>query len=205
MHKSFIITCSLEILVENMVRKKIPIGCILAVALLTLVSFSSVVGYSSVKSDSKIASPLFSIRNKKGDISSNYLGKGKVTNLLLPKRNSETKSFDIVINIINRMDDKSFDRFVDLIITLLHQKGNFQEFDETEFALSLNQLRDNPNEIKPYSLNDENIKLWTLDCPSVGCTFELNFYCMTLLIMVMIIGVIELIITFFTFSYCWWY
>ena len=32
-------------------KKKILIGSILAVALLTLVSFSSVVGYSSVKSD----------------------------------------------------------------------------------------------------------------------------------------------------------
>ena len=30
-------------------KKKILIGCILAVALLTMVSFSSVVGYNSVK------------------------------------------------------------------------------------------------------------------------------------------------------------
>ena len=46
-------------------NKKILIGCILAVALLLLVSFSNVVGYSSFKSDSKSKSPLFYVRTKK--------------------------------------------------------------------------------------------------------------------------------------------
>ncbi len=39
-------------------NKKILIGSIIAVVLLTLVSFTSVVGFQSVKSDSKIHSPL---------------------------------------------------------------------------------------------------------------------------------------------------
>jgi len=49
-------------------KKKILIVSIIAVLILLLVSFTSVVGYQSVKSDSKITSPLFKVRNNPKDL-----------------------------------------------------------------------------------------------------------------------------------------
>jgi len=110
-------------------KKKIIIGSILAVALLTLVSFSSVVGYNSVKSDSKIASPLFRIKNNKGGISSNYIGKGKAINILLPKRNDKALLIVKFVNLIKMMDDRTFEMVIEKIITPLKQKkGCFSRY-----------------------------------------------------------------------------
>lgn len=79
-------------------KKKILIGSIIAVVLLTLVSFSSVVGYSSVNSDSKIESPLFRIRNEKGEVSSNYLGKGEdITIPLGPRLENPYRDMPILV------------------------------------------------------------------------------------------------------------
>ena len=70
-------------------NKKILIGSILSVAILILVSFTSVVGYNSVDSDMK-PSPLFNIRTSRAidkesqDLSCEYVGKGEEINLLIP-------------------------------------------------------------------------------------------------------------------------
>ena len=47
------------------INKKILLGSIIAVAVLIGVSFTSVVGYSSVKSNSAINSPLFNVRTNR--------------------------------------------------------------------------------------------------------------------------------------------
>ena len=97
-------------------KKKILIGSIIAVVLLTLVSFTSAVGYSSVESDRKIISPLFGIRtkrainNKQDAITSDYIGKGKAINILLPKRNDDVNLMYRMINFISKTNDKTFDR-----------------------------------------------------------------------------------------------
>jgi len=94
-------------------KKKILIGCIIAVALLTLVSFSSVVGYSSVKSDNKVLSPLFGIRtnrainNKQDAIESDYIGKGKKNVIPLPIRDEKMILLQKVVNKISKMDEQS--------------------------------------------------------------------------------------------------
>jgi len=131
-------------------KKKILICSIIAVVILILVSFTSVVGYSRVKSDSNIDSPLFRVRNNAGGVTGNYIGKEKETNLYFPKRNSETESFDKVINIIKRMDDKSFDRFVKIVIANINQNNriNDVEVNDEEISEMLSQLRDNSEEIK---------------------------------------------------------
>jgi len=49
-------------------KKKIIVGSIIAVVILLLVSFTSVVGYQSVESDSKIVLPLFKVRNNQKDL-----------------------------------------------------------------------------------------------------------------------------------------
>jgi len=121
--------------------KKIIIGSIIAVALLTLVSFSSVVGYSSVKSDLNIASPLFSIRNKKDDISSNYLGKGEESNILLPTRNRNKVLIVRFINRIKEMDDYSYQEFSDEIYMYLSIYSSFKENEILNFLENLNSIR----------------------------------------------------------------
>jgi hypothetical protein len=86
-------------------KLKILIGSILAVAILISVSFVSVVGYQSVKTNDKYFSPLFSIRtqraaqevNEKG-FTTNYLGKGEKLSILFPEKGFFTN--DILDQII---------------------------------------------------------------------------------------------------------
>jgi len=73
-------------------NKKILIGSIIAVAILILVSFTSVVGYRRVESNVK-DSPLFNIRSSRAvdkegkDFTTDYVGKGEEINIPVPKRN----------------------------------------------------------------------------------------------------------------------
>ena len=84
-------------------KKKILIGSIIAVVILILVSFSSVVGFQSVKSDSKIESPLFGVRTNRAindennGVKSDYIGKGKEIKIHLPKRSNEVISFKKIV------------------------------------------------------------------------------------------------------------
>ena len=66
-------------------KRILALGSICAVAILLGVSFTSVVGYASVKSNYVRASPLFSTRTRQAiedenrDITTyNYIGKGKI-------------------------------------------------------------------------------------------------------------------------------
>ena len=133
-------------------KKKILIGSIIAVALLTLVSFSSVVGFQSVKSDSKIASPLFRVKNNKGEISSNYIGKGKAINILLPKRNDKIELVEKFVNRIKMMDEKSLDRFSDILYNQLNDeiKGNINKENIRD---SIYCISENSELSKNYLLN----------------------------------------------------
>jgi len=99
--------------------KKILIGSIIAICILIGVSFTSVVGYNSVESDVK-ASPLFNIRSSRAidkeseDFSCEYFGKGDVVNLLIPNRDDEKEKIRKIIEIIQKMDDESFNKLKDL-------------------------------------------------------------------------------------------
>jgi hypothetical protein len=72
-------------------NNKILIGSIIVVAILVLMSFTSVVGYNSVESDVKI-SPLFNIRSRRAvdkeckDFTCDYFGKGEEIKISLGKR-----------------------------------------------------------------------------------------------------------------------
>ena len=99
-------------------KKKILIGSIIAVVILVLVSFTSVVGYNSVKSNVK-TSPLFKVRTNRAigeeskDITCMFVGKG--ITLLFPKRDDKSVLTQKVVDRINRMDDKTFERFIKCI------------------------------------------------------------------------------------------
>ncbi len=155
-------------------NKKILLGSIIAVVILVLVSFTSVVGYQTTKSSTIArASPLFSVRTQRAidkdsrDIACNYVGKGEEINIPLPTRNNRSELFDRCVDIIRKMDDKSYDRFVDLILKYLYTRDDFQEYQKEELILSFNNIRNNPNKTTPYIQDGEESNL----LHSYYCTF----------------------------------
>ena len=157
-------------------NNKILLGSIIAVVILVLVSFTGVVGYQTTKSSTIAkASPLFTIRSsgaideESKDLSCDYVGKGVVTNIYLPKGNDRTDSVDALINVIKRMDDKSLQRFAYFITYRLHQTDELQQYDSEDIFQSLKQLRDNPDNVILYTEKEtEETFYLTCTCPSIG-------------------------------------
>jgi len=155
---------------KNM-NNKIFISSIIVVAVLIGVSFTSVVGYKSIDSDLK-ASPLFNIRSSRAideeseDLTSDYLKKGRDIKIHLPTRNNKVILLERFANIIKMMNDKSYDRFVEIIIKHLRMIDDFQENNKDDITIALNQLRDNPNRITPHIMEQAEPKP-----PTYQCTF----------------------------------
>ena len=110
-------------------NKKILIGSIIAVAILVLVSFTGVVGYQTTKSSTNAkASPLFAVRSSRAideenkDFVCDYVGKGEESVLSIPERDTQQYMLGKLINKVRKMDDKSYDRFVELVKAYVNQK-----------------------------------------------------------------------------------
>jgi len=94
------------------------------------------------------ASPLFTVRSNRAideeskDFTCDYVGKGEVNNIYLPKGNDRTDSVDTLINVIKRMDDKSLQRFAYFIKYRLQQTDSTPDFDSKDIFQLLKQLRD---------------------------------------------------------------
>lgn len=140
-------------------NKKILIGSIIAVVILVLVSFTSVVGYSSVKSDSKVLSPLFGIRTnkannkKKNAITCDFINKGKAIKLLFPKRPEKVKLVVNFIDYMNRLNEKSLDRVSDIFYNGLHDE-NKVNIDRENIREAIYFISENPELSKNYLLTD---------------------------------------------------
>ncbi len=188
-------------------NKKILIGSVIAVVILVLVSFTSVVGYSSVKSNSAINSPLFSIRTQRAidkeikDFTCDYVGKGKEIKIHLPERTYKSELVEKFVNSIKMMDDKSFDRFVDLIIEHLHDKDGFQGYTTEEIVLSLHQLKFNPSKIKRDVIESKQTKLATEALPTecIGMCFTIGSNYMICLIAIIFLFLLFIIISIIDF------
>ena len=162
-------------------KKKILIGSLIAVALLTLVSFSSVVGYNSVESDSKIASPLFGIRtnraiNKEQDvITSDYIGKGKATNILLPRMKDKTELVEKFVNFIRDMDEQSLDNFANKISIKLESDDMYSDVKRSDVKEAVYFISENPELSKGFLLQDNEkngTKDFTGNYRPLGCIFQ---------------------------------
>ncbi|MCK4416059.1 MAG: hypothetical protein KAU84_02800 [Thermoplasmatales archaeon] len=188
-------------------NKKILLGSIIAAVILVLVSFTSVVGYSSVKSTPGEASPLFSIRTTRAideetkDFTCDYVGKGKEIKIHLPKRTYKSELVEKFVNSIKMMDDKSFDRFVDLIIEHLHDKDGFQGYTTEEIVLSLHQLKFNPTKIKRDVVESKQTKLATEALPTecVGNCFTIGSNYVICLIAIIFLFLLFIIISIIDF------
>jgi len=87
-----------------------------------------------VKSDSKIASPLFLIRNNKGDVSSDYLGKGEEITIPLPIRNEKVILLHKLLNVIGDLKEEKLDKIEDDLLLKLKDisKLNLINVEENE-------------------------------------------------------------------------
>ena len=130
-------------------------------------------GYSSVKSDLKV-SPLFNIRTSRAidkeskDFIYDYIRMGKESILSIPNRDGLVVVEQQLIEVLYKIKEKRFDRIIDLIIKYIHQREDFQEFEEKDIFQFLNQLKSNPDKIKPHYLNGEENKLSTSFCETYG-------------------------------------
>lgn len=113
-------------------KKKIIIGSLGMVTILILISFTNVVGLQSIKSTSVDDTPLFSIRTQKAinqssktNLISDYLGKG-FNELSFPIRDNRTALLQKVIEIIQRLDDKEFNKFQSLILSQVYKNKNIK-------------------------------------------------------------------------------
>ncbi len=131
-------------------NKKIFIGSIIAVAVLILVSFTSVVGYRRLTSDVK-ASPLFNIRSSRAideerdDLTCEYVGKEEEKLIPIPIREYRQESYQKMLKIISNLNEEEINRLIELVIS---KKNIFND-----------ELTDNilPNR---YTINGE----WILGC-----------------------------------------
>ena len=150
-------------------NNKILISSMIVIAMLIGVSFTSVVGYKSVDSNIR-ESPLFNTRinsalkkdNK--DYSYDYLGKSKASLIFFPKRDKTLISFQKVVDGISKMDDLTFNIFVDKVIIKLCESKFLKEKDFLKIRELLNFIRNNPEDAKKYPF-DLKKHSYTIGCP----------------------------------------
>ncbi|UCF12085.1 MAG: hypothetical protein JSW06_08590 [Thermoplasmatales archaeon] len=114
------------------------------------------------------ASPLFSIRSKRTidrdskDLICDYVGKGEESVLSVPKRNDRAELLQKVIDSIKKMDDKTFNKFISLILSRIKQKS----IDDEEIVIVLNQVKNN------QEINETAVPLpsWNNPC-TIGAWF----------------------------------
>jgi len=179
-------------------KKKILIGSIIAVALLTLVSFSSVVGYSSVKSDSKIASPLFNIRTNRAThkeenvINNNYIGKNRDIGIFFIQSDKNLILVEELIERINDMDEGEIENLLMLMKKQL-PKNKIKNLDKEKLINVLIKIKNNPHNLKDFDYQDNPI-YYTMGEPWYpGCFFTF--------ITVIIIGFVITVSGFFALIY----
>jgi hypothetical protein len=157
-------------------KKPLIVVSICAVVLLVLGSLSNVVGYQSVKSTVN-DSPLFQTRTQRAtnqqqnSITSQYLGMGKETLWQIPISDNKTEQLRKAIDIISKMDDKTFEQFIKSCIQKIRQDNTFSETNN-EIIQMLQLLRKQSKTII-FSFTNKNNQEWlpTYDFYSVCIAF----------------------------------
>jgi hypothetical protein len=166
-------------------RKKIAAVSVLMVAILVLVSFSSVVGYQSTKNSFR-DSPLFSIRANRanmiqGAIKSNYLRANFDSDIFIPKRDNRINLVKELIDKIIEMDDETYNDFFSIV------KNKFQNEQITEIFKCIRENRKSNN----LNMNIEGISesLATANCFTVNLKCKLNYVLGMLLVALIVVFV----------------
>ncbi|MCK5112792.1 MAG: hypothetical protein KAQ84_04550, partial [Thermoplasmatales archaeon] len=158
----------------------------IAVVILVLVSFTGVVGYQTTKSSTIAkASPLFSVRTSRAideeskDLTCDYVGKGEETTLSFPTSDSRNAQMQRVIDIISRMDDKRFNRFVKLFVYQANNNNKMKDINNNAIRDALHHIRDNPELLKNhFNVGKTDDLLFTKDqCDTAVVCDTSIFYC----------------------------
>ena len=145
-------------------------GSIAAAIIIVLVSFTSVVGFQSVKMPSKVAdSPLFSIRTQRAiqkeskDIfSCEYLGKDKQAIISFPKRDNRMVLIQKIIDTIKGMDSNEYSKFINLFVKRAHEENIVTKYHVSEIIHILYQIKKTP-QILNYMGDNRNDETY-YDC-----------------------------------------
>ncbi len=172
-------------------KKNILIGgSFVAVILIVLASFTSVVGYSSLdKNSNYINSPLFTIRtqkaidNNRAQITSQYIGKDRELFISIPLRDVDSFFSFRVINRISKFNDDQINRLKQIIINKLHSDERFEDIDNNQIYESLQYIRNHPNEVKQYIVKSDSDSSITINNWIPGC------FCLKFLIELIIISI----------------
>jgi hypothetical protein len=163
-------------------KKPLMVVSICAVVLLVMGSLSNVVGYQSVKSTVN-DSPLFQTRTQRAtnqqqnSITSQYLGLGKQNLLQFPFKDNRTEQLKKVIDIIGKMDDKTFAQFTELCIKKARKDNTLHGVSEYQIIQVLLLLKTKPDAIMNSVTKRENYNMTsgylTCDIPIVCLGFLL--------------------------------
>ena len=154
------------------------VGSICVVVLLVLGSLSNVVGYQSVKSTVN-DSPLFQTRTQRATnqqqniITSRYLGIGKHNLLQFPVHDNRTEQLKKAIEILSKMDDKTFERFTELVIQRSKQDETLRNLNQNVIIHILSQLRTKSITLlkSPVYKNDYQLEMPNIMTMQTGCWF----------------------------------
>jgi hypothetical protein len=143
-------------------KKPLIVVSICAVVLLVLGSLSNVIGYQSAKSTIASDSPLFSMRTQRATnqqqktIRYQYLGMGKGNRWQFPTMDNRTESLKKILDIISKMDDKTFARFTELCIRQTKQDNTRSDINSKDIIRTLILLRTKPEMIINSFTNSDN-------------------------------------------------
>jgi hypothetical protein len=128
------------------------------------VSFTGVVGYQTTKSSNIArASPLFSVRSSRAideeskDIACDYIGKGEETSIPLSSRLKRAEQVQKTANIISKMTDKAFSKFVERVILNLKYQEQMVDKEISDVLQNLYYIRRNPNDARYYDTKDNHL------------------------------------------------
>jgi hypothetical protein len=130
-----------------MEQKLLLCGSIIAVVVLVLAGLSPVVSFTTANS-SAVSSPLFQVRTQRAveqdssGLNCAYIGQGDT--FLLPRRDSNIKKLQLVVERIQGMDDDTFNWFVEQVAYRYQIHRNEMKTSFNEMITVLYQIRDNP-------------------------------------------------------------
>jgi hypothetical protein len=167
---------------DVMKRKGWAIGIIVVVVvILVFGSLTNVIGYQSVKSTIN-DSPLFATRTQRATsqqqniMTSQYLGMGKEALLQFELRDNRTEQLKKAIDVISKMDDKTFAQFTELCIKKARQDDALRDLNYYEIVQALLLLKTKPDSIMNSITKRENYNMTsgylTCDIP-IACLWFL--------------------------------
>jgi len=112
---------------------------------------------------------------EQNDITTDYLGNGEETNLQFSSRLKRTIQAQKAVDIISKMDDKAFSRFIARIIFRLKYQEQMTGKETSDVLQALYRIREKPNDIKYYDTKNSPIDITFeyLTCSGFpGCLIE---------------------------------